>query len=216
MPTENRQIILIVDDTAANIQVLNESLQAEYRILFATTGCEALKVASESNPDLILLDIMMPEMDGYEVCQRVKADPALKDIPVIFTTALSEVVNEKKGLDLGAADYVTKPINHDILRLRVKNHLKLKKQRDQLAKLVDELQEAMGKVKLLSGLLPICASCKKIRNDKGYWTQIELYIKEHSEAEFSHGICPVCVKKLYPLLSDEDGNILTKSGESKK
>ncbi|MDH4318238.1 MAG: response regulator, partial [Desulfobulbaceae bacterium] len=199
-----------------NIQVLNESLQAEYRILFATTGSEALKVASESVPDLILLDIMMPEMDGYEVCRRVKGDPVLKDIPIIFITALSEVVNEKKGLDLGAADYVTKPINHDILKLRIRNHLKLKKQRDRLTKLVEELQEAMGKVKLLSGLLPICASCKKIRNDEGYWTQIESYIKEHSEADFSHGICPDCVKILYPLLVGEDGNILTKSGKNKK
>jgi len=208
MSTDDRQIILIVDDTVANIQVLNESLQSEYRILFATNGCEALQVVSESTPDLILLDIMMPEMDGYEVCKRVKADPALKDIPIIFTTALSEVVNERKGLDLGAADYVTKPFNPDILRLRVKNHLKLKEQRDQLAQLVDDLQEAMAKVKLLSGLIPICASCKKIRDDEGYWTQIELYIKEHSEADFSHSICPDCIKKLYPFLVDEDGNII--------
>jgi len=209
MPTDDRQIILIVDDTVANIQVLNESLQAEYRILFATNGSEALKVALESIPDLILLDIMMPEMDGYEVCRRVKADPALKDIPVIFTTALSEVTDERKGLDLGAADYITKPFNPDILKLRVKNHLQLKEQRDQLARLVNELQDAMAKVKLLSGFLPICASCKNIRDDEGYWTQIESYIRDHSEAQFSHGICPDCVKKLYPFLADEDGNILT-------
>ena len=209
MPTDDKQTILIVDDTVANIQVLNESLQAEYRILFATNGSEALKVALESIPDLILLDIMMPEMDGYEVCRRVKADPALKDIPVIFTTALSEVTDERKGLDLGAADYITKPFNPDILKLRVKNHLELKEQRDQLARLVNELQDAMAKVKLLSGFLPICASCKKIRDDEGYWTQIESYIRDHSEAQFSHGICPDCVKKLYPFLADEDGNILT-------
>lgn len=204
MSHNKRQTILIVDDTAANIQVLNESLQAEYRILFATNGSEALKVAAHSTPDLILLDIMMPEMDGYEVCQRLKNDPSLKDIPVIFNTALSEVKNEKKGLDLGAADYITKPFNPDIMRLRIRNHLKLKEQRDRLVKLVIELKEAMAKVKLLSGFIPICASCKKIRDDEGYWNQIESYISNHSEAVFSHGICPDCAKELYPHMKKKN------------
>ena len=198
MTQENRQTILIVDDTPANIQVLNASLQRDYRVLFSTSGSEALKVAAESNPDLILLDIMMPEMNGYEVCRRLKEDGALKDIPVIFVTALSEEENERQGLDLGAVDYIAKPFNPGIVRLRVKNQLELKTQRDKLAQLVDELQEAMAKVKLLSGFIPICASCKKIRDDKGYWSQIETYISQHSEAQFSHGICPNCVKKLYP------------------
>lgn len=198
MSQEIRKTILIVDDTPANIQVLNELLHKDYRVLFSTDGKEALKLAAESTPDLILLDIMMPDMDGYEVCRRLKGDEALKDIPIIFVTALSEEENESQGLDLGAVDYISKPFNPGIVLLRVKNHLQLKTQRDKLTQLVDELQEAMAKVKLLSGFIPICASCKKIRDDQGYWGQIEKYISEHSEAQFSHAICPCCFKKLYP------------------
>jgi PleD family two-component response regulator len=200
MPQDNRQTILIVDDTALNVQVLNETLHADYRVLFATNGIEALKVAAEAKPDLILLDIMMPEMDGYEVCRRLKGDAALQDIPVIFVTALIEERQERQGLGLGAVDYITKPFNPGIVSLRVRNQMELKSQRDRLTKLVSELQDALAKVKLLSGFIPICASCKKIRDDEGFWTQIEQYIAEHSEAHFSHGICPDCARKLYPEL----------------
>lgn len=200
MAMETKQTILVVDDTALNIQILNETLKTDYRVLFSTSGSEALKTASESVPDLILLDIMMPDMDGYEVCRRLQADQALREIPVIFITALTEVEQETRGLDLGAADYITKPFNPGIVKLRVRNHLELKGQRDRLAQLVVELQASLDKVKVLSGLLPICASCKKIRDDQGYWNQIELYITDHSEAGFTHSICPQCAAKLYPDL----------------
>ena len=200
---EERQKILIVDDAPANIQILHETLKEEYEVFFALNGKDALQNASTVIPDLILLDIMMPEMDGYEVCGTLKNNALLKDIPVIFITALDQADHETKGLELGAVDYVTKPFNPGIVRLRIHNHLELKKHRDALALRNTELQAALAKIKTLSGFLPICASCKKIRDDKGYWNQIEAYISDHSEAEFSHSVCPECAKKLYPDFYDD-------------
>ena len=133
--------ILIVDDAPTNIRVLNEALESEYRISFAANGGDALSVASSIIPDLILLDIMMPDMDGYEVCRRLKADPALRDIPVIFITALNQQENEEVGLKLGGVDYITKPCNPALVRLRVRNQLELKRQRDMLADLNRALEE---------------------------------------------------------------------------
>ena len=193
-----KQKILIVDDTPANIQILNETLKDDYEIYFAMNGKDALQNAQKVIPDLVLLDIMMPGMDGYEVCGALKRNSLLKDIPVIFITALNQEDHETKGLGLGAVDYITKPFNPEIIKLRVNNHLELKRHRDALALRNEELREALSKIKTLSGLLPICASCKKIRDDKGYWSQIEAYVSRHTDAEFSHSICPDCAKRLYP------------------
>jgi diguanylate cyclase (GGDEF)-like protein/PAS domain S-box-containing protein len=133
---EHKPIILIVDDSPANIHVLTELLRDEYCLKVATDGNTALRLAGQPDkPDLILLDIMMPEMDGYEVCRRLKADGMLKDIPVIFITALTEEEHETRGLELGAVDYITKPFNQSIVKLRVKNQLELKKHRDALNRL---------------------------------------------------------------------------------
>jgi phosphoserine phosphatase RsbU/P len=136
---EERQKILIVDDTPANIQILNEVLQSNYVIFFATNGPDALRIVQREIPDLILLDIMMPEMDGYEVCTRIKADPRTHQIPVIFITAMTDEEDEAKGLECGAIDYITKPISPPIVTARVKNHLELKSQRDALEELSMEL-----------------------------------------------------------------------------
>ncbi len=200
---EEKQKILIVDDTPANIQILDETLKDEYEIYFALNGKDALQNGATMMPDLILLDIMMPEMDGYEVCRTLKNDSLLKEIPVIFITALDQADHETKGLELGAVDYITKPFNPGIVRLRVKNHLELKKHRDALALRNRELQEALAKIKTLSGLLPTCMYCKKIRDDKGHWNQIEDYISDHSEAGFSHSMCPECTKKMHPEFYDD-------------
>ncbi|HVN95760.1 MAG TPA: hypothetical protein VMT62_04990, partial [Syntrophorhabdaceae bacterium] len=100
--------------------------------------------------------------------------------------------------ELGAVDYITKPFNPAVVKLRVKTQLQLKLQRDALTLRNIELQEALAKIKTLSGFIPICASCKKIRDDRGYWNQLENYIREHSDADFTHGYCPDCMKKLFP------------------
>lgn len=196
--TRDKARLLIVDDTATNIQILNEALEGEFETFFALNGVDALKTAQAVLPDLILLDVMMPAMDGFEVCSRLKEDLQLKDIPVIFITALGQPEEESRGLTLGAVDYVTKPINPALVLLRVRNHLELKNQRDALERRTIELEKALAEIKLLQGIIPICASCKKIRDDKGYWQQVEVFIMNHSDAEFSHGLCPACAEKLYP------------------
>jgi two-component system, cell cycle sensor histidine kinase and response regulator CckA len=146
-PYMEKPYILIVDDAQANIKVLGEALPDDYHIRFSLNGPEALAMAgSATPPDLILLDIMMPEMDGHEVCRRLKADEETKDIPVIFLTAKMGVDDEIIGFDLGAVDYITKPFNPQTVRSRVKTHIELKKHRDRLDKLVQvrtrELSEA--------------------------------------------------------------------------
>lgn len=133
---EQQHAILIVDDMTSNIQVLANALQDDYRIKVATNGERALEIArSETPPDVILLDIMMPDMDGYEVCKYLKSDPKTSAIPVIFVTALSDAADEEKGLNLGAVDYITKPFHIPIVKARVRNHLSLKLKTDLLEEL---------------------------------------------------------------------------------
>ena len=128
---DNKKTILIVDDTPANISLLSGLLRDTYKTKIATNGAKALKLAAATPaPDLILLDIMMPEMDGYEVCERLKADAVTREIPVIFLTAKVAIEDETKGLSMGAVDYITKPISPPIVLERIKNHLTLKDARD--------------------------------------------------------------------------------------
>ena len=138
--------ILVVDDTPDNLILMNSLLKEDYKVKIANDGEKALRIAmSESPPDLILLDIMMPVMDGYEVCQRLKRDPKTTNIPVIFLTAKAEVEDEKKGLELGAVDYITKPISPPIVMARVKNHIALKAAADFLHDQNDFLELEVAK-----------------------------------------------------------------------
>jgi len=126
-----KPIILIVDDTPENLALMSELLRSDYKLKIANSGARALKLATTGDlPDLILLDIMMPEMDGYEVCQILKAHPATRDIPVIFLTAKADIADEEKGLQIGAVDYITKPVSPPILMARLKIHLALKAHAD--------------------------------------------------------------------------------------
>ncbi len=129
------QTVLIVDDTPATIEILGEILGAEQETIFATSGPEALDIARDQQPDLILLDVLMPDMDGYEVLAKLKADPRTRAIPVIFITAMDRDEDEAKGLEAGAIDYITKPVNPVIVKARVHNHLELKRYRDYLENL---------------------------------------------------------------------------------
>lgn len=130
---ELQKTILAVDDTPSNINVVKGVLSSQYSIMAATNGPLALKILEMHQPDLVLLDIMMPEMDGYEVCEKIKANPKTRDIPVIFLTAKSDPHDEAKGLSIGAIDYITKPISPAILKARVHNHLQLQEAKNQLA-----------------------------------------------------------------------------------
>ena len=204
--------ILVVDDTKENLRILADALGEEgYKVRPALSGRMALEAARKELPDLILLDILMPGMDGYEVCGILKADQVLKDVPVIFISALNEVGDKMKGFSAGGVDYISKPFQTEEVLARVKTHLKLRKlQKDveekntRLRELNRDLQRALDEIKTLRGIIPICANCKKIRDDDDSWQRIEEYISAHSEAVFSHGICPDCVKKLYPDLDLDD------------
>lgn len=202
--TDNRGVVLIVDDVTDNIRVLGNMLKNRgYTVIPATSGQQAINIARDRKPDLILLDIQMPEMDGYHTCETIKSDPQMHDIPVIFLTARHDPEDIVRGFEIGGVDYITKPFNSTELFARVSVHIELKKIRDRQTVLIGELQNALAEVKRLSGMLPICAGCKKIRDDRGYWLQVEEYISEHSEAEFTHSMCPDCLAKYYPALAKE-------------
>jgi diguanylate cyclase (GGDEF)-like protein len=130
-----KQIVLIVDDMAANIEVLNGVLDEDYEILFATNGKDAVEIAVDQLPDIILLDVIMPDMDGYEVCASLKANYRTQNIPVVFITAMDQEEEESKGLNAGGIDYITKPVRPSIVKARVRNHLELKRYRDHLQEL---------------------------------------------------------------------------------
>ncbi len=136
--TTERPKILIVDDSTANIQVLNVILQDEYAIFFAETGRRALAIAKAERPDIILLDVMMPEMDGYETCARLKADPDARDIPVIFISALAEDEDESRGFMAGAVDYIAKPLRVHTIKARIRTHIELRRHQTDLERLVAE------------------------------------------------------------------------------
>ncbi|MBU5637784.1 diguanylate cyclase [Geomonas sp. Red69] len=131
--------ILIVDDTAANIEILYKILKGEFDVLFAKSGADGMRMVREHTPDLVLLDVMMPDMDGYEVCRLLKRDPATARMPVVFVTAMGNDEDETRGLELGAIDYLTKPIRPPIVLARVRNHLELKRRGDLLEQLSAEL-----------------------------------------------------------------------------
>lgn len=198
--------LLIVDDNFRNLKVLLDLLKDfGFAISVARSGEEALERVSRRIPDLILLDVMMPEMDGFETCRRLKANETTRKIPVIFMTALTDVESKLKGFEMGGVDYVTKPVEYQEVIARLNAHLTVHRLQQDLAEKNaelqtknEQLQRALDQVKMLSGLLPICANCKKIRDDQGYWQDVAAYIRDHSEADFTHSICPDCMQKLYP------------------
>jgi len=197
-PDRSQKSILIVDDTPENLTVLRQILNEQgYRVRPALSGEIALKTIRADLPDLILLDIVMPGMDGYEVCAKLKADKATRDIPVIFISALKEIEDKVRAFSEGGVDYISKPFQAEEILARVKTHLTLYSLMNRLEEKNNKLQKALDEVTQLQGLLPICANCKKIRDDKGYWNILETYIEKHSEASFSHGMCPDCNKELY-------------------
>lgn len=178
-------LILIVDDNPQNLQVLGALMEKRnYDTAMALSGPEALEYLKSERPDLILLDVMMPQMDGYQVCRRLKKDDSTKNIPVIFLTAKNDTESVLEGFDSGGVDYVTKPFNPKELMARVKTHIDLKRAREE--------------VKTLRGLIPICANCKQVRDDKGFWKSVEAYIQDQTDAMFTHGICSECLQVLYP------------------
>jgi CheY-like chemotaxis protein len=153
-------------------------------------------------PRLAILDWLMPGLDGVEVCRRVRA-AGLRPMYLILLTGRGSKQHVVEGLQAGANDYITKPFDPDELHARVSVGARMVSLEQELAQRVRELEEALAQVQTLQGLLPICAYCKKIRDDGNYWHQLESYIQKHSAARFSHGICPTCFAKVMQELKDQ-------------
>jgi DNA-binding response OmpR family regulator len=196
--------ILVVEDEADLLRGLRDNLSYEgYRVLTATDGEKGLSLAMKEKPDLVILDWMMPGMDGVDVIRRIRANAAVLPPYLILLTAKDRVEDIVEGLQAGADDYITKPFEREELLARVQVGTRVLQLQASLAERVADLEEALRQVRRLQGLLPICSYCKRVRNDKDYWQQVESYVMEHSEARFSHGICPDCYERVVkPQLAD--------------
>lgn len=189
--------VLVADDNDVNRRLLRTILTAEgYDVTEAANGVDALKILQQSHQPMVgLLDWEMPQMEGIEVCRQVRAQGNETPVFLILVTVRDTKQDTVAGLTAGANDYVTKPFDKTELLARVKVGTQMVQLQQTLTERVEELKEALLNVKQLSGLLPICSYCKKIRDDKNYWQQVESYVGQHSEARFSHSICPECYEE---------------------
>jgi len=201
----SKQFKVLVTDDNPDILLLSTMLltSAGYEVLEAATGEACLVAVRTYHPDLVLLDVMLPDMSGIEVCRQIKSDENLKDIFVILASGI-QVSSELQadGLDIGADGYFIRPISNREFLARVQAGERIKRAEDALRtkerqqqELISHLEEALAEIKTLKGFIPICASCKKIRDDEGYWNQLEAYISKRTDAVFSHGLCPECAEQ---------------------
>jgi CheY-like chemotaxis protein len=195
--------ILIVDDSPSSRKMLQAYLEAAgYReVLTAESAREAFQYLGMDDPDrsaanveLVLMDVVMPEMDGVEACRRMKAVDRLRDIPVVIVTAMTETGFLEAAFAAGAMDFLTKPVNKVALLTRIRAILRLKREMDARKAREQDLEHALQEIKVLRGLLPICARCKKTRTDEGYRQQVEAYIQGRPEVASSDGVCSECMK----------------------
>jgi sigma-B regulation protein RsbU (phosphoserine phosphatase) len=189
--------ILIAEDDLTSRRILEAILgKWGYGVVATSDGLEASEALQKKNaPSLAIVDWMMPGMDGVEFCRRIRQAKTHTPPYIILLTSKGQQDDIVAGLESGANDYIRKPFDRDELRARIRVGERVVELQSALAERVKMLEEALTKIKTLHGLLPICSYCKKIRNDQDYWQQIETYIADHSQAEFTHGICPDCVEK---------------------
>lgn len=193
--------VLLIDDDPSQGRVIHTLLTTacsqRYELEFAKNLPDGLARLAEGKAEIVLLNLGLPESSGMETFARLHGE--FPDVPVVVLTALED---DQLGLELvqaGAQDYLVKgKVSGLLLSRTVRYAIERKRAVAERERLIRELQEALAKVKTLSGLIPICASCKKIRDDQGYWNQVESYVAKRSDAKFSHGICPECARKLYP------------------
>jgi CheY-like chemotaxis protein len=197
---EKKKILIVEDEGIVAMEIKNELQTLGYDASTFASGEEAIQSLELSIPDLILMDIRLKgKMDGTETAGLIRKD---HDIPVIYLTAHTDDGTLEKAKATVPYNYIVKPFDMKELHIAIVIALyrhKVEKEREQLTR---KLQDALEKVKQLSGIIPICASCKKIRDDRGYWEQLESYITNHSEVLFSHGLCPDCAKKAYAELEE--------------
>ena len=192
-------LIVMVDDVHENVRILHHCLKDDgYAFAVAKSAAELFRVIEIRRPTLILLDVMLPDMDGFSAAEKLRRDPRFAEVPIIFVTARTEQGDRIRGFMSGGVDYVTKPFDGTEVRERVRTHISLRLALEEQRRLNAELQAALDRVRTLEGIIPICSKCKKVRDDAGYWTQVERYISEHTKALFSHGLCPNCAGELFP------------------
>jgi DNA-binding response OmpR family regulator len=196
--------VLIAEDDRVTGEILARTLQRwNYETTLVPDGAKAWEfLRTTTAPTLAILDWMMPELDGPDVCRRVRGELGLANMYLLLVTARETPGDVVAGLDAGADDYIIKPFDPEELRARVAVGVRVLALQQKLAERVEELQAALSNVKQLRGLLPICAYCKRIRGDDQYWTQVEGYIAAHSDAQFSHGICPACYETVSAEIDD--------------
>ena len=196
--------ILIADDDSASRIVLATFLERlGYEVVAVEDGLAAWRVLQLANaPRLAILDLMMPGIDGLELVRRAREIPSMLPPYLIMLSTRSEKIDIVAGLDAGANDYVAKPFDHGELRARVEVGRRMVEMRSELAAKIEQLRQAVDQIKTLKGIVPICASCKNIRDDRGFWNRVENYVRDHTEAEFSHAVCPDCMARLYPQFKD--------------
>jgi len=200
--------VLIAEDDRVTGELLARTLQRwDFETTLVADGGLAWDfLRTSTEPTLAILDWMMPEVDGPEVCRRVRAELGLANMYLLLVTAREGRGDVIAGLDAGADDYIVKPFDPEELRARVAVGVRVLTLQQKLAERVEELQAALSNVKQLRGLLPICSYCKRIRGDDQYWQQVEGYVAEHSDAQFSHGICPSCYAKVSAEIDDLSKN----------
>ena len=189
--------VLLAEDDPLYARLLQRLLEDEYEVMLARDGVEAWEALQVENPpQLAVLDWLMPRRDGIEVCRQVRQQPAMASTYMILLTSRDHIKDILTGFEAGADDYLVKPCDPGELRARVRVGRRVVELQSALEAHVAQLQQALASVRQLQGLLPICAYCKRIRNDENYWEQLETYVSEHSQATFSHGICPNCYQSI--------------------
>ncbi len=188
--------ILIADDSKISQEILSANLKKwGHEVVLVENGQDALEILSSNDaPKLAVLDWMMPRLDGLTVCERIRG-MGKDSIYIILLTARDKEDDIIAGLTAGADDYITKPFNQGELRARLNVGIRVVRLQENLNRRIHELEKTLSEVKELKGLLPICSYCKRIRNDQNYWQQVESFLGEHTDASFSHSICPDCYEK---------------------
>lgn len=208
---ENPIRVLLIEDNSGDVRLIKEMLRelsgTKFEVFVEDRLLRGLEFLSKENSvDVLLLDLSLPDCRGFETFKKIYKEKP--DIPIVVLTGLDDEELGVRTVREGAQDYLLKgQVDGNLLARAIKYAIERKHAQQEKEELIRELQSALLKIKTLSGLLPICSSCKKIRDDKGYWHQVEVYIKKHSEADFSHGLCPECARKLYPdYFSENDLN----------
>lgn len=194
--------VLIVDDMKSNRQILASALDEDYQVVTAESGTECIGICKQDPPDLVLLDIVMKDMDGYEVCKLLKSDPKTQSIPIIFVTALTEPDQEEQGLNLGAVDYITKPFHLPIIKARVRNHMMLKKKADMLESLsnIDGLTNVANRRKLTEVFNAEKNRCKRSKLPLSAIMLDIDYFKLFND-NYGHGLGDQCLEKVAAAIS---------------